>query len=147
MSKNLGWPYLDNDVDMAKQNGLSMEQLSQLSVPDLHKIEATFIEHILEKDAPFISGAAASVIENEKIREKLKGVCAIYLSIPVETAISRASAGTVGRQALTEEGEKILRDRYIRRDPLYKEVASFIIELSNSPEVDAEKILNFLDQG
>jgi shikimate kinase len=147
LSAKLNWPYIDNDLDMAKQTGMSIAELSSLSVADLHKIEAEFINKVLTTQAPFISGAAASVIENLQIRNELKQVCAIYLSIPVETAIERASAGSVGRQALTEEGVEILRERYKRRDPLYREVATFVINLSNSPEADAEKILNFLDQG
>ena len=147
LSSKLNWPYIDNDLDMAKATGMSIAELSLLSVAELHKIEAEFINRVLTTDAPFISGAAASVIENLQIRNELKNVCAIYLSIPVETAIERASVGSVGRQALTEEGVEILRERYKRRDPLYREVASFVLELGNSPAADAEKILNFLNQG
>jgi shikimate kinase len=147
LSRKLEWPYIDNDVDMAQQTGLTLEELSKLSVAELHKIEAEFIQRVLQMDAPFISGAAASVIENVSIREMLKSAYSIYLSIPVEMAILRASAGTVGRQAISEEGEKILRERYIRRDPLYREVASLIVELGHSPEEDSEKILSALHQG
>jgi shikimate kinase len=147
LSSKLNWPYIDNDLDMAKQTGMSIAELSSLSVAELHKIEAEFINEVLKTQAPFISGAAASVIENLQIRNELKNVCAIYLSIPVETAIERASAGSVGRQALTEEGVKIMRERYKRRDPLYREVASYVINLSSSPAADAEEILNFLNQG
>ena len=147
LSSQLNWPYIDNDLDMAKQTGMSIAELSSLSVAELHKFEAEFINNVLTMDAPFISGAAASVIENLQIRNELKNVCAIYLSIPVETAIERASVGSVGRQALTEEGIEILRERYKRRDPLYREVAALVLDLSNSPTADAEKILNFLNQG
>jgi len=147
LAKKLNWSYIDNDSDMAKATGMSIAELSALSVAELHKIEAKFIQNVLNTEPPFISGAAASVIENLEIRHELKKVCAIYLSIPVDVAIERASAGTVGRQALTEEGIQVLRDRYKRRDPLYREVASFIIELSSSPAADAEKILDFLNQG
>jgi len=145
LSRELSWPYIDNDMDMAAETGLSIEDLSKLSVSELHKIEAEFIQRVLSMEAPYVSGAAASVIENDGIREKLKSVYAIYLSIPVETAIARATAGTVGRQAMTDEGTQIIRDRFIRRDPLYREVASLVIELSDSPSGDALKILSELN--
>jgi shikimate kinase len=147
LSRELNWPYIDNDGDMALQTGLSIEDLSKLSVSELHKIEAEFIQRVLSTDAPFISGAAASVIENADIREKLKNVYSIYLCIPVDIAIERASAGTVGRQAMTQEGTQIIRDRYMRRDPLYREVASLLLELTDSPEADADRILIELNQG
>lgn len=147
LARELHWPYIDNDLDMATQTGLTIEQLSALSVPELHKIEAEFILRVLAQDAPLISGAAASVIENVEIQSKLASVYSVYLSIPVEMAIQRASAGTVGRQALDEAGVQILRDRYAKRDPLYRKVASLVIELSNSPESDAKKILDAINQG
>jgi shikimate kinase len=141
LAQKLNWRYIDNDVDMATQSGMTIAQLSALPVPELHKIEAEFIKRVIQQDAPLISGAAASVIENEDIREMLKNVYAVYLSISVEKAIERASTGTVGRQALTGEGTQILRERFARRDPLYRSVASLIIEQSGSPENDAEIIL------
>jgi len=141
LAAKLGWPYIDNDSDLAIQSAMSIEDLSKLSVPELHKFEAEFISRVIEGAAPVISGAAASVVENEHVLEQLKSVYAIYLVIPLETAIERASVGTVGRQAITESGVQILRDRYERRDPLYRQVASLIIELGDSPEADAEKIL------
>ena len=144
LSDATGWPYIDNDGDMATQTGMSIEQLSSLSIPELHKIEADFIKRAIATEAPFIAGAAASVIENEEIRELLRGVFAIYLSIPVETAIARISEGTVGRQALDSDGERIVRERYERRDPLYREISSLIIELTDSPTRDAERIVTAL---
>jgi shikimate kinase len=142
LAHELNWPYIDNDEDMAMQTGMTIEQLSSLPVPELHKIEADFITRVMKLEAPLVSGAAASVIENEEIREALKNVYAVYLSISVEKAIERASVGTVGRQALDGEGAQLLRDRYARRDPLYRSVASLIIEQSDSPDSDAEIILN-----
>ena len=141
LSEATGWPYIDNDGDMARQSGLSIEQLSSLSVPELHKIEADFIKSVIAQDAPFIAGAAASVIENEEIRGLLRECFAIYLSIPVDTAIARITEGTVGRQAITEDGERVIRERYARRDPLYKEVAALIVGLTDSPAADADTIL------
>ncbi len=141
LAAKLGWPYIDNDSDLAIQSAMSIEDLSKLSVPELHKFEAEFISRVIDGAAPVISGAAASVVENEHVLEQLKSVYAIYLVIPLETAIERASVGTVGRQAITESSVQILRDRYERRDPLYRQVASLIIELGDSPEADAEKIL------
>lgn len=141
LAAKLGWPYIDNDSDLAIQSAMSIEDLSKLSVPELHKFEAEFISRVIDGAAPVISGAAASVVENEHVLEQLKSVYAIYLVIPLETAIERASVGTVGRQAITESGVQIVRDRYERRDPLYRQVASLIIELGDSPEADAEKIL------
>jgi shikimate kinase len=139
----LGWQYFDNDLDLAAASGKSLENLSQLSVEELHKLEADFILKIIERDAPFIAGAAASVIENLQVQETLLKVNAIYLSIPLKDIYSRASAGIVGRQALNPDHD-IIKERFERRDPLYRKYASHILNLSESPNRDTERLLAFI---
>ena len=136
----LGWKYIDNDLDMAHSSGKSLDELSQLSVPELHRLEAEFILKVIASDAPFISGAAASVIENSEVQSALLNVNTIYLSIPLEDIYLRTSAGTVGRQALNPESD-IIKERFERRDPLYKKYAKHVLNLSDSPNRDTERLI------
>ena len=145
VAKKLGWKYLDNDSDLAANSNHSIEDLSKMSVDDLHDLEANFILNVLESDGPFISGAAASVIENPKVQRALLNVNTIYLNIPLAEIYKRSSAGTVGRQALTSESD-IIKERFERRDPLYKKFARRTLNLGNNPASDAEKLLNLIKQ-
>jgi shikimate kinase len=96
---------------------------------------------VLAEPAPLISGAAASVVDYPLNRELLEKVTTIYLRIPLSAVIARAGTSGVGRQALGGNGAQILSERYERRDPLYKKVASNILELTDSPSADAEKLI------
>jgi shikimate kinase len=40
-----------------------------------------------------------------------------------------------------------IRERFHRRDPLYKDCAKLTIDLSPSPEADAQAIINALKEG
>ena len=144
ISKTTGWPYFDNDLEMTNRYGFSQEELSTMPVSELHEIETRYLQDILNEDAPFITGAAGSVVDNQLNRELLKSAFAIYLHIPLEVIIERAGTFGVGRQAVIDSGTKILTDRYVRRDPLYREVAKLTLNIGENPEEDAEKILEFL---
>ena len=144
LSNELGWKYFDNDLDLKSMHGLSVEQLEALPVDALHKLEREYLIEIINKPAPFVSGAAGSVVDTAQIRELIKTTFAVYLRLPLEKIIERAGKSGVGRQAIATDGIKILTERFERRDHLYKECAKDTIELSESPELDARKILNTL---
>jgi shikimate kinase len=147
LARELNWPYVDNDAEMARISGISEEELSKLPVPDLHQLEENYLLEILSRPAPYIAGAAASVIEKPQMVELLKSVTALYLYLPIDQLLTRARIGHsgVGRQALQDESAgKIITERFIRRDPLYREASQFVVELGDDPEFDATTILSKL---
>ena len=147
LSRELNWPYIDNDGEMARLSGMSEEELAQLSVPDLHQLEENYLLDILSRPAPYIAGAAASVVEKPQMVELLKSVTAIYLYLPIDQLLTRARIGHsgVGRQALQDESAgQIITERFIRRDPLYRAASTQVLNLSDSPEQDAVRVLDFL---
>jgi shikimate kinase len=144
LASELSCKYFDNDAEMTTRYGFSQEELASMPVVDLHALESKYLAEVLAQDAPFISGAAASVVDYPANRVLLGANTAIYLRIPLEQVISRAGNTGVGRQALGEDAEKVLSERYARRDPLYKSVAALTVELTDQPQHDAEVIYNFV---
>jgi len=140
-AETLGWRYFDNDAEMTIRYGYSQNDLATMSVESLHQVESQYLHDVLAEPAPLISGAAASVVDYPLNRELLEKVTTIYLRIPLSAVIARAGTSGVGRQALGGNGAQILSERYERRDPLYKKVASNILELTDSPSADAEKLI------
>lgn len=145
VAKKLGWKYLDNDLDLAATSNQSIDALSKMSVAELHELEAKYILDVIASDGPFVTGAAASVIENPQVQNALLNVNAIYLNIPLAEIYKRTSAGTVGRQALNDDSD-IIKNRYEKRDPLYKKFARKTLNLGANPSADARKLLNLIKQ-
>jgi shikimate kinase len=145
VSAQLGWSYFDNDEELSEVNQMSAEHLAKLSVTDLHRLEQEYLASLLERSAPFISGAAASVVDYEGSRKLLRSAVAIYLRLPLEKLLERAGGAGIGRQALQENPQLVITERFIRRDPLYKDVAKFTLELGTDPNRDAHAILSFLE--
>lgn len=140
LSHDLQWPYFDNDLEITSSYGLIEEEVNQLSVEKLHALETQYLRDVLSRPDSFISGAAASVIDNDENRNLLTLVFSVYLRLPIEMIIERAGNTGVGRQVLQDGGSDILIERFNRRDPLYTSASKLVVELSNSPIQDAELI-------
>jgi shikimate kinase len=147
LAQELNWPYFDNDTELSQLSGLSAQALGEMPVPELHVLEASCFKEILSRPAPFISGVAGSVIDKEDHRELIKNVFAIYLRLPLEESIERAGYAGIGRQWSRVANDAQIRERFHRRDPLYKDCAKLTIDLSPSPEADAQAIINALKEG
>ena len=147
LARELQWPYFDNDTELSQLTGLSAQELGELPVEELHVHETACFQQILSRPAPFISGAAGSVIDKYENRELIKNAFAIYLRLPLEETIERAGYAGIGRQFTRVADDSQIRERFHRRDPLYKECAKLTIDLSPSPEADAQAILYALKRG
>ena len=100
--------------------------------------------NVASRPGPFIAGAAASVVENVENITVLQQLTTIYLFLPLELQLERAGGVGIGRQALQENPEQVIRDRFLRRDPRYRQAAALTIELSESVEADVAKLLTFI---
>lgn len=89
-------------------------------------------------------GAAASVIDYPESIKLLREATSIYLRLPLEKLLERAGSTGIGRQALAENAQAVITERFKRRDPHYREVASYTCELGDIPQVDDAKIIKWL---
>jgi shikimate kinase/3-dehydroquinate synthase len=157
LSQILGWPYIDNDDELSVITGFSREELSQLPIPQLHEYESQYLHRLAAKPGPFIAGAAGSVVDYEGNYADIESMFSVYLFIPLETIYQRVGDSGVGRQiyspnSTTEnhdeiaKGREILRERFERRDPLYRKLSKLTVELSSDPHADTLQILEALKQ-
>lgn len=144
LAREFGWQYFDNDIEMAEINNTTIEALSNLPVDDLHELEEKYLREVIARPAPYIAGAAASVVDNPENVELLKSVYAIYLFVPLQHLLSRAGSSGVGRQALKDHPQEVIRQRFERRDPLYRQAASLILNQDQTPGQSIAQIISAL---
>ncbi len=144
LSKELGYKYIDNDLELESLSNLSKSELSNLPVNQLHDWELKYLEMISNLDVDLIAGVAASVVDYPISRDYLKNSINIYLYLPLSKLQKRAGSSGIGRQALGVDGEKIITERFNRRDPIYREVSQFVLELSDDSSRDKDQIIEFL---
>jgi shikimate kinase len=142
LAEILDWEYIDNDFEISKLASLSIKQLSQLDVPTLHALESDYLRDILNRPTPLI--AAASIADNLNLINALGNEFTVYLHSPLENLMKNAGTTGVGRQGLVENPSEVIRERFERRDPRYRSVASLLIDISVGPESAAKLIVEKL---
>jgi shikimate kinase len=115
-----------------------------LDVDALHTHESAYAQNLLEKSGEFIANLAASVGDNPELLNKFKAETTIYLHTSLEDQLLHSGTRGVGRQALVNNREEEIRSRYDRRDPRFREVATFVAQASRDRNKDAQTILEFL---
>lgn len=144
LSEILAWKYIDNDFEISKMASMSMRQLAQLDVPTLHTLESKYLKDILILPAPLIAGAAASIADNLDLVNSLENEFTVYLHAPLENLLKSAGTTGVGRQGLIENPSEVIRERFERRDPRYRRIASVIIDISVGPVIASSLIVGKL---
>lgn len=141
LASHLHVPYLDNDDELAFLTQLTPDQLSTIKVDELHDLEDLYLQNLARRPAPWIAGVAGSVVDNPENSALIEPFFSIYLFRPLESLLINTGETGVGRQALTSGAREIIRARFERRDPRYRELAKLEVEISDDPIADAAKIL------
>ena len=144
LAEILAWEYIDNDFEISKLASLSIKQLSQLDIPTLHALESDYLKDILTRPNPLIAGAAASIADNLDLIDALENEFTVYLYSPLENLMKNAGTTGVGRQGLVENPSEVIRERFERRDPRYRRIASLIVDISVGPEIAVKLIVEKL---
>ena len=144
LAEILAWEYIDNDFEISKLASLSIKQLSQLDIPTLHALESDYLKGILTRPTPLIAGAAASIADSLDLIDALENEFTVYLYSPLENLMKNAGTTGVGRQGLVENPSEVIRERFERRDPRYRRIASLIVDISVGPEIAVKLIVEKL---
>ena len=146
LSAATGWPYLDNDAMLQAAAGASTRDVADATGPDaLHGLEVRVLAAMLQHDAPFVAGAAASVVTSMIGRTLLKEhAYVVWLRARLDTLVARVGAG-VGRPWLQPDPEGALRMLAEGRDPFYAEVADLVVDVDDlATDAVVDRILTAL---
>ena len=146
----LGWPLRDSDGDVEARTGRTVRELrDELGVERMHRLEADALVDALGAPGPTIVAAAASAIDVPACRERLvePGVACVWLRAHAATLAVRFDS-SAHRPAYGTDPARFLARQAARRDPLFRSVASFTVEVDGrSPGEAAAAILAWLASG
>lgn len=129
LAKALGRKFYDSDKEIEKRTGASIPLIFDLEKEEgFRKRESAMIEELAGKEDIVIATGGGAVL-NKRNREILRRQgYVIYLCAPVEQLIRRTARDKNRPLLQTENPEQTIRDLLEVRDPLYREVASYILE-------------------
>lgn len=129
LAKALGRKFYDSDKEIEKKTGASIPLIFELEKEEgFRKRESAMIKELVNKENIVMATGGGAVL-NKLNREILsnKGFV-IYLCAPVEQLIRRTARDKNRPLLQTENPEQTIKDLLKVRDPLYREVASYILE-------------------
>jgi aminomethyltransferase len=142
ISAATGWPYIDNDEVVAQLAGMPTRELLQTKgEPAMRAAEAQALHLVLRMDTPLVAGAAAGVVLDPLLSERLHGgAFVVYLHADVETLATRV-VGT-DRPWLGADPLATMQALYDGREPLYRKLAHLVVEVAGAdPAQVAAQIL------
>src|SRR6185436_4954086 len=132
LAQELGWPLLDNDALVRESVGRGGAEA------ELHEAEQEALVAAIRHPAPAVITAAASVVDDARLRSMLPhSGTIVWLRVTVETIVDRidASAG-VGRRSDASDVTWVTK-RAAGRARLYQEVADVVVDVDGMtvPEI------------
>lgn len=144
LARLLGWSFLDADAALAEELGQPIATfLTQAGEPAFRAREATCLARLLAEEAPQVLATGGGVVLREDNRQRLRtrGGLVVYLCAPVAVLQGRLRAHHGDRPSLTGAGLVAeVAPLLAVRDPLYREVASQIVDATAPVETVVEHL-------
>jgi shikimate kinase len=137
-----GWTYVDNDLVLERLAGRPTAEVADaLGWDGLHDLEIDALAAVLDSPAPFVAGAAASVVDRVEGRALLREAYVIYLRARVETLVARVGDGA-GRPWLSGDVKGFIEAQTAKRGALFEQVASLVLDVDdNDANLAASRIV------
>ena len=146
LSARTGWPYLDNDQLVQLAVGESTPDLLRDHGENaLREAESAALTVALQREPPLIASVAGGIVLEASDRERLRtGGFVVWLRARIETLTERVEAGEARPWLATNPGAA-LAALARSREPLYAEVASYVVDVDEiTPSEVADHILSAL---
>ena len=146
LAELLGREFLDSDHEIERKTGASIPWIFEKEGEiGFRSREKTVINELTQRRQLVVAtgGGAVTQAENRDYLKK-RGIV-IYLYTPVELQLQRTYRDKNRPLLQVENPEKKLRELLEARDPLYREVAHYIIETNQGAARDlAQRILQLI---
>ncbi|MDO4222664.1 MAG: shikimate kinase AroK [Acinetobacter sp.] len=140
----LGRSFVDSDHEIERKTGASIPWIFEKEGEQGFRVrETATLQHLVEQTS-LVVATGGGVVTQSKNRQLLKrnGVV-IYLYTPVKIQLQRTHRDRNRPLLQVEDPEAKLRELLQVRDPLYREVADFVVETNQG---DAKELANKIIQ-
>ncbi|SNX44526.1 shikimate kinase [Acinetobacter puyangensis] len=146
LAELLNRQFIDSDHEIESRTGASIPWIFEKEGEVGFRIREKAIIHDLTNLENIVLATGGGAVTQHENRQNLhhRGVV-VYLYTPVEIQLMRTSRDRNRPLLQVENPEKKLRDLLEIRDPLYRDVAHFIVETNHGSARDlAQKILQLI---
>jgi shikimate kinase len=133
LAKHLSRTFYDSDAEIEKRTGVNIPLIFELEGESgFRKREVSMIHELTAKQGIVLATGGGAILD-ENNRQRLKNGVTIYLRAQVSELWSRTKNDKTRPLLQTANPKKRLEDLYAQRDPLYREVATLIVDTGGQP--------------
>lgn len=130
IGENLNIPYTDLDLFIQEQAGMTIPEIFEIEGEEGFRIRET--KALFEAPRKGVIATGGGIVTVEKNRAFLKDKPVVYLKASFPVLEERLSRNPGERPLVDSE----LKMRYYSREPLYQEVATFVIDTDNKTPIE-----------
>lgn len=131
LARRLDWPFVDMDQRLEERLGCSIRRyFTEQGEAAFRDHEAALLAELAAGAGPMVLSTGGGVVLREANRALLRGACApvFYLRASAEEIFRRVRHDQKRPLLQVDDPRERLHALYRERDPLYREVASYVIE-------------------
>ncbi|MFC3122963.1 shikimate kinase AroK [Agaribacter flavus] len=144
LADELHLEFFDSDQEIERRTGADISWIFDLEGEDgFREREENVIEELTDKQGIVLATGGGSVI-SKKIRNRLsaRGIV-VYLQTTIDKQVARTQRDKRRPLLQNDEPETVLRELAEKRNPLYEDVADYIVETDDqSARSVANQIIN-----
>lgn len=149
LARDIGAEFCDSDAVIEERTGVDIPYIFEKEGEEgFRRREADIVEELTgADDIVLATGGGAVMVEENRNRLADRGTV-VYLHATVAQQLERTSHNKNRPLLMSGDPERILADLMDRRDPLYRDIASIIVETDGRSVADvAAEIRARLDDG
>lgn len=141
LAARLGWPMVDADAEIERAAGKSIREIfASGGEPQFRDIERRVISELLQRDRLVLSAGGGAILDADTRRHMRAAGPVVWLRASVDTLLRRIAADQATaerRPNLTAAGgRREIEELLARREPLYREAATIVIETDDLPAAE-----------
>ena len=129
LARQIGWRFADSDVEIERELGESIRSYFEKAGEDsFRSLETSVLASLLERPSMVLATGGGAVVREANRKLLSERAKVVYLRATPEDLARRLRHDT--QRPLLQGGDPLrkLRDLFLVRDPLYREVANFTID-------------------
>ncbi|HZJ94434.1 MAG TPA: shikimate kinase AroK [Thiopseudomonas sp.] len=147
LAKELGLPFKDSDKEIEERTGASIPLIFDVEGEEgFRDREQAVITELCNQPGLVLATGGGAVLRRANRQAMAQATVVIYLHTSVEHQLARTARDRNRPLLQTDNPAQVLTDLLQQRDPLYREIATLIIETdTRPPRLVVQEIMQFLN--
>jgi len=146
LSKKLGWPFLDADLELIEEYGMAISEIvKKLGWDKFREMERAIIKRTCKNDKHIVATGGGAVLNSKNVRQMKRNGVLIWLRATPETIKKRMSTDKSTedmRPSLTSNGMlEEIEETLLNRNPYYESAKDFCVD---TDDVGINKICDII---